>query len=108
MLSVCRLPHHASDKPVPLVKVRTGVVLLEIIRVEHRICTEKSTVRTGGLPVVERLAVCVVEQELDAATHWFTQSKHQSVVPRIDDAGLVEDEARIVVDARGVERHCCR
>src|SRR6266567_3894819 len=61
-LSVSGFPDDATDKTVPLVEVRIGVVPLEVVGIEHPVSAEESAVRAGSLAVVERLAVSVVEQ----------------------------------------------
>src|SRR6266852_619879 len=98
-------PDDASDKAMPLVEVGIGVVAPEVVRVENPIGAEESAVGASGLTIVECLAVRVIEQQLETVAHGLVQGEHQSVVPGVDDAGLVENEARTGVDTRRVERH---
>src|SRR5437899_30814 len=86
---------------MPLVEVRVRVIPLKVMGIEHPISAEESAVCAGGLTVIEGFAVGVVEEQLHVMTHGFLEGEHQAVVPGVENAGLIEDQA-----SAGIESWC--
>src|SRR5229473_470130 len=86
---------------MPLVEVRVRVIPLKVIGIEHPISAEESAVCAGGLAVVECFAVSVVEQQFHIVTHGLLKGEHEAVVPGVENAGLIEDQA-----GAGIESWC--
>ncbi len=84
---------------MPLVEVRIGVVPLEVVGIKHTVSSEESAVCASGLAVVEGFAVRIVEQQLHIMAHGFLEGEHQAVVPGVEHAGLIENEARTGIEA---------